>query len=160
MPTPRIGISACLLGQNVRYDGGNKLDTWLRDELGKRVEWVPVCPETECGLGIPREPMELVGSPHAPRLVTVDTGVDLTDRMREWIQGRLDRISSLGLHGFVFKAKSPSCALAPQAGLFAAAVVARFPSLPACDELALRDQRKRDWFTRQAAAHMHTFMAG
>src|SRR5437773_10846344 len=74
---PRVGISQCLLGDNVRYDGGHKLDSVLIETLGRHVEWVPVCPEVEVGLGTPREPMQLVGDRHAPRLVTINTGVDL-----------------------------------------------------------------------------------
>ena len=76
-----LGVSSCLLGNNVRYDGGHKLDRYLRDVLGRYVRWVPVCPEVECGLGVPRESMRLIGSSEAPRLVTTRTGVDLTDRM-------------------------------------------------------------------------------
>ena len=78
----RIGISTCLLGENVRYDGGHKLDRFLADTLGQFVDYVPVCPEVECGLGIPRESMHLAGDPDDPRLVTTRTGVDLTDRMK------------------------------------------------------------------------------
>ena len=74
----RIGISSCLLGEKVRYDGGHKLDHFLRDTLGQYVEYVPVCPEVECGLPVPREAMRLVGSAEAPRLVTVRTRSDLT----------------------------------------------------------------------------------
>src|SRR5512134_693443 len=85
----RLGISACLLGQNVRYDGGHKLDRYLTDTLGQYVEYVPVCPEAECGLGIPREAMRLVGDPRSPRLVTVRSGKDHTERMLNWARGRV-----------------------------------------------------------------------
>jgi len=80
----RIGISACLIGKPVRYDGGHKRDPYLMDTLGRFVEWVPVCPEVECGLPVPREPMRLVGEPESPRLVTIRSGIDHTDRMLGW----------------------------------------------------------------------------
>ena len=80
----RIGISSCLLGEKVRYDGGHKLDRYLADTLGQFVEYVPVCPEYECGLGVPRESMRLVGDPGSPRLVTTRTNHDLTDRMEDF----------------------------------------------------------------------------
>ncbi|MEJ2040706.1 MAG: DUF523 domain-containing protein, partial [Desulfosarcinaceae bacterium] len=70
-----IGISSCLLGNKVRYDGGHKLDRYITDTLGQYMDFIPVCPEVECGLPVPREPMRLVGDPRNPRLVTVKTGV-------------------------------------------------------------------------------------
>src|SRR5881396_1285291 len=83
-----VGISQCLLGDNVRYDGGHKRDSVLIEALGRYVEWVPVCPEVEIGLGTPREPMRLVGDLHAPRLITTNTGVDHTDAMTRFAQQR------------------------------------------------------------------------
>ncbi len=74
----KLGISSCLLGEKVRYDGGHKLDHYLKDTLGRFVDWTPVCPEVECGLTVPREAMHLTGSPDAPRLVTVKSGIDHT----------------------------------------------------------------------------------
>ncbi len=85
----RLGISRCLLGENVRYNGGHALDRYLRDTLGKYVEYVPVCPEVECGFGIPRETLRLLGNPKKPRLVTSRTGVDHTDRMEAWAHKRV-----------------------------------------------------------------------
>ena len=84
----KIGISSCLLGNPVRYDGGHKLDRFLRDTLGQYVEYVPVCPEAECGMGIPREAMRLEGDPEAPRLMTRSTRVDKTDMMMRWANKR------------------------------------------------------------------------
>src|SRR5262247_3741278 len=95
----RLGVSACLLGHEVRYDGGHKRDAFLTDILGPFVEWVPVCPEMEIGLGVPRPPIRLVGDPAAPKLVVEKTGEDLTVRMRHWASGRLDELAALGLHG-------------------------------------------------------------
>src|SRR5208337_5634434 len=104
----KIGISSCLLGEKVRYNGGHKLDSFLTDTFGQFVEWVPVCPEVESGLPVPREAMRLVGGPDAPRLVTCLTGVDHTERMVKWAQEKIECLKSAGLCGFIFKSKSPS----------------------------------------------------
>ncbi|NTW17649.1 MAG: DUF523 domain-containing protein, partial [Syntrophaceae bacterium] len=84
MENIRIGISSCLLGNNVRYDGGHQHDRYITDTLGRYFTWVPVCPEAECGLGIPREAMRLIGEPESPRLVTIHSGIDHTERMLQW----------------------------------------------------------------------------
>jgi len=162
----RIGISSCLMGNNVRYDGGHKLDHYLRDTLGQLIEWVPICPEAECGLSIPREPMGLVGDPDSPRLVTRDTGIDHTDRMLRWAQKRLAALEAECLCGFVFKARSPSCGVhdaklsaqsgkpvGNRAGLFAESVMARFPRMPVQDEEGLHDPTAQEKFIRQAFAY-------
>ena len=104
----RIGVSTCLLGERVRYDGGHKLDHYVRDELGMHVEWVPVCPEVECGLSIPRESMRLVGSPDAPRLIAPKSGKDYTDQMLAWARVKLEELAALDLDGYIFKKDSPS----------------------------------------------------
>ncbi len=155
----RVGISACLLGRPLRYDGGHKLDGGLRDVWGKYVEWVPVCPETECGLAVPREPMNLYGAPEHPRLLTVHTGGDCTERMNAWIGRRLTELEDGDLCGFVLKKGSPSCGLKSAKvfrgrgrsfrngdGLFARALTTRFPELPVVDEEKLRDPRLREGF--------------
>ena len=98
----KIGISTCLLGQNVRYDGGHQLDRFLTDSLGRFVEYVPVCPEVECGLGIPREAMRLVGKPEAPRLVTRQTGRDYTEQMLHWARRKVMSLEAENLCGFIF----------------------------------------------------------
>ncbi|HZA13326.1 MAG TPA: DUF523 domain-containing protein, partial [Myxococcaceae bacterium] len=105
---PRVGISACLLGHAVRWDGAHKRDGWLVDVLGPRVEWVPVCPEMEVGLGVPREPIRLVGDPRAPRLIS-ESGNDLTERMQSWVRRRTGELAALALAGYVLKSNSPSC---------------------------------------------------
>jgi len=104
----KLGISACLLGENVRYDGGHKLDRYLTDTLGEYVGYVPVCPEFECGLGVPRESMRLVGDPDAPRLVTNITKQDHTERLLKWAANRAVALEREDLCGFVFKKNSPS----------------------------------------------------
>ena len=164
METPlKIGISACLLGQPVRYDGGHKLDPFLADTLGRFVTFVPVCPETECGLGVPREVMRLVGDPASPRLMTSHTGVDLTDRMALWAAQRVEELAKEELCGFIFKSRSPSSGMErvkvyPETGgipvkrgvgLFARAFMERFPLLPVEDEGRLHDPVLREnWITR------------
>lgn len=161
-PRIRLGISACLLGQKVRYDGGHKLDHFLVDELGRYVEWVPVCPEVECGLPIPREAMHLTGDPGNPRLVTIKTGVDLTDQMTAWARCRVDALAAEGLHGFVFKKDSPSSGLfrvrvynkhgmaeRVGVGIFAGAMQRRFPLLPLEEEGRLNDARLRENFVER-----------
>src|SRR5512147_3233577 len=85
----RIGISACLLGEKVRFDGGHKRDAFLTETFGRFVEWVPVCPEVECGLGTPRESMRLVRGEDGVRLLTVKTGVDFTRRMQRFSRSRV-----------------------------------------------------------------------
>jgi uncharacterized protein YbgA (DUF1722 family)/uncharacterized protein YbbK (DUF523 family) len=156
----RLGVSSCLLGNRVRYDGGDKLEPFLRDTLGKLVELVPVCPEVECGLPVPREPMHLRGDIAAPRLITVETGRDLTPRMQRWIARRLAELEVQQLDGFIFKSRSPSSGMAgvkihdrsgeptgeTVAGLFAAALMRRFPLLPVDDEGCLRDSALRENF--------------
>jgi uncharacterized protein YbbK (DUF523 family) len=108
----RIGISACLLGENVRYDGGHRHDPYLTDSLGRYFDWVPVCPEVEYGLGVPREPMRLEGDPEAPRLLTIRTRIDHTEGMLAWAAGKLDVLAGEDLCGFIFKEKSPSSGMA------------------------------------------------
>lgn len=165
MTRPRVGISSCLLGEAVRYDGGHKRDGFLADELGRLVEWVPVCPEVEMGLGVPRPPMQLVRIGGATRLVTPSTGADHTAAMGGWAARRLEELAPAELCGYVLKSRSPSCGLdgvalfdqrgEPEAegrGLFAAALVARFPELPVEDEVGLADPARRARFTERVLA--------
>src|SRR2546428_814269 len=107
----RLGISACLLGHEVRYDGGHKRDPFLAETLGRFVEWVPVCPEVELGLGVPREPIRLEGDPAAPRLVAAKSRRDLTRAMTRLVRARAEQLARLDLVGYVFKKDSPSCGM-------------------------------------------------
>src|SRR5262245_21660314 len=107
----RLGISRCLLGHQVRFDGGHKRDTFLTDVLGNYVKWVPVCPEVEAGLGIPREVMRLVGDPQNPRLVTIKSGIDHTHALKTMTTDRIEKLKKLDLSGYVFKKDSPSCGI-------------------------------------------------
>ncbi len=158
-PTIRLGVSTCLMGENVRYDGGHKRDPFLIETLGQFVEWVPVCPEVEIGLPIPREAMHLQGDPDAPRLVTIRTGKDYTERMRTWARERLDELAEANLHGFVFKSRSPSSGLyrvkvydqhgMPSrvgTGIFPSEVMRRFPLLPLEEDGRLHDMGLRENF--------------
>jgi len=155
----RLGISTCLLGERVRYDGGHKHDAYLTDTLGQFVQWVPVCPEVECGLPVPREAMHLEGDPASPRLVAIRTHVDQTERMLVWARRRVEELARDDLCGFVFKANSPSCgregvpvydargmAQESGVGLFARTLVDRFPLLPVEDDLRLHDPALRENF--------------
>lgn len=149
-----LGISACLMGKKVRYDGGHRQDTFIIDTLGKFVDFIPVCPEVECGLGVPREAMRLTGHPEDPRMVTIHTHVDHTERMKALARWRLPALSQLGLRGFIFKSSSPSCGLmgvdvydekalpiGKGTGLFAREFMTRLPLLPVIDEKALHDRQ-------------------
>jgi uncharacterized protein YbbK (DUF523 family) len=159
----RVGISACLLGEPVRYDGGHKRNETLMAAFSGVVEWVPVCPESECGLSIPREKMRLVGDPSTPRLIVIETNKDETDRLLAWAGKKLEELADLGIRGFVFKARSPSCGVRDtnifdeegkvifdcSAGLFARAFFDSFPHLPFEDEGRLQDEDCRDRFIRR-----------
>jgi uncharacterized protein YbgA (DUF1722 family)/uncharacterized protein YbbK (DUF523 family) len=155
----RLGVSACLLGENVRYDGQHKLDRYIRDTIGEYVEFVPVCPEVECGLTVPREAMRLVGDPQAPHLMTIRTGIDHTERMLSWARRRVDELANEDLCGFIFKSGSPSSGMErikvysekggvqkTGVGLFARAFMERFPLLPVEDEGRLHDPKLRETF--------------
>src|SRR5712692_4791270 len=166
-PTPpRVGISQCLLGEPVRYDGGHKLDSVLIETLGRYAEWVPVCPEVEVGLGTPREPMHLVGDPQAPRLVTITTGIDHTDAMNRFAQQRVRELEALDLSGYIFKADSPSCGIRQVSlfnaqgvetqngvGFFARAFMEHFPAMPVEEESRLHDPQAVKNFLERALAY-------
>jgi uncharacterized protein YbbK (DUF523 family)/uncharacterized protein YbgA (DUF1722 family) len=159
METIKLGISTCLLGENVRYDGGHKHDRFLTDTLGKYVTYRPVCPEMECGLGVPRESMRLVDDPESPRLVTVRTRQDHTGRMVRWARQRVMELEKEKLCGFIFKSDSPSSGMErvkvykdggmPQkngVGVFARIFMEHFPLLPVEEEGRLHDPLIRENF--------------
>jgi uncharacterized protein YbgA (DUF1722 family)/uncharacterized protein YbbK (DUF523 family) len=165
MSTIRLGISTCLLGEPVRYDGGHKRDRFITDTLGQYVEFVPVCPETECGLGVPRESMRLEGDPASPRLITRRTRVDHTERMVAWGIRRLQELENEDLCGFIFKSDSPSSGMErvrvysdkgmPQrngVGIFARMFMERFPLLPVEEEGRLHDLKLRENFVESIFA--------
>jgi uncharacterized protein YbgA (DUF1722 family)/uncharacterized protein YbbK (DUF523 family) len=158
----RLGISMCLLGENVRYDGGHKLDRFLTGTLGQFVSYVPVCPEVECGLGIPRESLRLVGDPEAPRLVTTRTSIDHTEQMVAWAKKRVRELEKEELYGFIFKSKSPSSGMERVrvynekgmpakngVGVFARIFMEHFPLIPVEDEGRLHDPVLRENFIQR-----------
>lgn len=155
----RILVSACLLGEKVRYDGGHKRDLFLNETLGPFVEWVRVCPEVDCGLPVPREAMRLVGDPDRPRLVTNRTGIDHTERMERWAKSRLEELSNLDLCGYICKKDSPSSGMErvkvygggpvparTGAGVFTRMFMERFPRIPVEEEGRLTDPVLREMF--------------
>ncbi|HMJ82793.1 MAG TPA: formate dehydrogenase accessory sulfurtransferase FdhD [Vicinamibacterales bacterium] len=150
---PRVGISACLLGEPVRHDGRHKRDAWLVDVLGPQVEWVSVCPEVEAGFGTPRETMELVHDANGrTALMTTATKRDLTDILQRYAERRVEELARADLDGYVLKADSPSCGLEGP-GLFAAVLTARMPELPIVDERQLDDGHARQRFADGVRAH-------
>lgn len=159
-PKPRVGISRCLLGEAVRYDGTDKrADDLLRD-LGACVEWVSVCPEVEIGMGTPREPVHLVASADGVlsgtervRMIGVESGQDWTGRMTAWARDRVRELATLGLSGYVFKSGSPSCGIGDVRGLFAHEVIEAMPDLPIADEDHLSDARAREQFLSRVASY-------
>ena len=162
----RIGVSACLLGEEVRYNGGHKRDPFLTDMLGLYVEWVPVCPEVEIGLGTPRPAMRLVRIGGDTRMVTPETGADRTDAMRTYSDRRLGELAGERLAGYVLKKDSPSCGMEqvklypPEGGdpvlegrgLFAEALLRLWPDLPVEEEGRLHEPILRDSFVRRVLA--------
>jgi uncharacterized protein YbgA (DUF1722 family)/uncharacterized protein YbbK (DUF523 family) len=162
----RIGISACLLGDEVRYDGGHKRDLFLTTVMGPLVEWVRVCPEVESGMGTPRESMRLVEADGRIRMVTVKSGIDHTDTMTAYARRRVEALAGENLAGYVLKKDSPSCGMTrvkvyggtgPPArsgvGLFARALLDRWPHLPVEEEGRLTDSRIRENFVERVFAY-------
>ena len=155
----KIGVSSCLLGNEVRFDGGHKHDRYITGTLANYFTFVPVCPEVECGLPIPREAMRLTGDPENPTLVTNRTGVDHTARMINWARKRVVQLEQESLCGFIFKNRSPSSGMErvkvydqnniPRSigvGLFARAFMDHFPLLPVEEEGRLHDILLRENF--------------
>jgi uncharacterized protein YbbK (DUF523 family) len=155
----RLGVSSCLLGAEVRYDGGHKRDRYITEFLGEFFEWIPVCPELEIGLGVPRPPIQVIEGNTAPRLVEPVSGNDLTERMEGFADRRLAEIGNLGLDGFILKSRSPSCGLEDVeifseggmssrngVGIFARVLVDRWPELPVVHEDQISNASQRTAF--------------
>ena len=162
----KVGISSCLLGENVRYDGGHQKDAYVTGVLSRHFTWVPVCPEVELGLGAPRETIRLVGSAAAPRLVASQSGTDLTEAMDTYARARVGALGAAGLSGYILKRASPSCGMErvkvyteagmpsrSGRGLFARRLMDRFPLLPVEEEGRLTDPRLRDSFITRVFAY-------
>jgi uncharacterized protein YbgA (DUF1722 family)/uncharacterized protein YbbK (DUF523 family) len=165
-PVIRLGVSTCLLGEQVRFDGGHQLDRYLTGTLGVFVDWVPVCPEVEMGLPIPRESLRQVGDPEQPRLIAPKSGTDHTAAMIAWARKRVEGLASEGLHGFVFKKNSPSSGLfrvkvynehgmaqRNGTGMFPREVMRRFPLLPLEEDGRLNDMPLRENFIERVFAY-------
>ncbi|MCX8030909.1 MAG: DUF523 and DUF1722 domain-containing protein [Thermodesulfovibrionales bacterium] len=155
----KVGISSCLLGEKVRYDGGHKLDKYLKETLGKYVKWITVCPEVEMGLPVPREAMRLTGNSNNPRLVTVKTHIDYTDNMITWAKKRLKELEKEEICGFIFKSDSPSSGMRKVkvysesgipykngVGIFAKLFMEHFPLIPVEDDGRMNDPSLRENF--------------
>lgn len=159
----KLGISSCLLGEKVRYDGGHRWDRFITETMGRYIEFVPVCPEVGCGLGIPREPLRLVGNPDAPRLMTEKTKKDYTQRMKLWAHKRVAELKKEKICGFIFKSNSPCCGiqqvkvynkddvpLEQGVGLFAKTVMEHLSLIPVEDNDRLHVQEILDNFIKRA----------
>ncbi|HPG72145.1 MAG TPA: DUF523 and DUF1722 domain-containing protein [Syntrophales bacterium] len=161
----RIGISSCLLGNEVRWDGGHALDRFMARTIGGFVDYLPVCPEVECGFGTPRDTFRLVGDPRRPRLEITRTGADHTARMETWARRRVEELGREKLCGFIFKSSSPSCGMecvkvygargVPRKageGIFARIFMERFPLTPVEEEGRLYDPALRENFIERIFA--------
>lgn len=156
----KVGVSSCLLGYEVRYNGQHQQDHFIKDILSQWCDFVPVCPEVDCGLPIPRETMRLVGDIENPRLLTSRSGIDHTQRMQTWIKKEMAVLEKEDLVAFIFKTKSPSSGMRKVKiynetgqtisyagiGMFARAFMERFPDIPIEDEGRLCDSGLRENF--------------
>ena len=163
---PKIGISSCLLGKKVRFDAGHKRDRYITDILGELVAFVPVCPEIEVGMGVPREAVRLIGTVESPKMVGNKTGEDWTARMNRYARQRVRKDNLADLSGFILKNRSPSCGMErvklyleaggaerKAVGLFARALMDHFPDLPIEEEGRLTDASLRDNFIVRVFAY-------
>lgn len=162
----RVGLSSCLLGEMVRFDGGHKKDRYLTDILGTYFEWIIVCPELEVGMGVPRESVRLVGSPDSPRMVGTKSDTDWTVKMIRFSEQRVRQLEELQLSGYILKSDSPTCGMERVRvyatngipakngrGLFAAAFMQHFPLIPVEEEGRLNDAKLRDNFIVRVFAY-------
>ena len=161
----RLGVSSCLLGEEVRFDGGHKRDRFIADLLGRFFEWVPVCPEVEVGMGTPRPALRLVDGDDGLRMVAIQSGVDHTEAMQRFSGRRVQVLRSLDLCGYILKKDSPSCGMTrvkiygeglPRRegrGLYASALMEAYPNLPIEDEGRLNDAALRENFIERVFAY-------
>jgi uncharacterized protein YbgA (DUF1722 family)/uncharacterized protein YbbK (DUF523 family) len=161
----RLGVSSCLLGNEVRFDGGHKRDRFVTDLLGRFVEWVPVCPEVEVGMATPRPALRLVGDGERVRMVEIKSGHDHTEAMESFSAHRVRALRDLELCGYILKKDSPSCGMTrvkvygksvatrKGTGLYASALMRAYPSLPCEDEGRLNDPELRENFIERVFAY-------
>ena len=162
----RLGVSSCLLGHEVRFDGGHKRDRFVTDLLGKFVEWIPVCPEIEAGMGTPRPALRLVGDSDDPQMLEIKSGRDHTKTMKRFSEQRVRALRGLDLCGYILKKDSPSCGMTRVRvygdknmptrrgrGLYASALMDAYPNLPVEDEGRLNDSKLRENFIERVFAY-------
>ncbi len=165
-PDVRVGISSCLLGEMVRYNGGHAHDSFVTTTLGPYVTWVPICPEVDLGMGTPRETIRLERSEDGIILRAPDSGTDYTEKMHSYAVSRTEQLAGENIHGYILKKNSPSCGMervkvfdkngVPHRegrGLFAEQLISRFPLLPVEEEGRLRDTTLRENFIERLFAH-------
>lgn len=158
----RIGVSGCLLGKKTRFDGRDSFDAYVAEELSRIAEFLPICPEVEAGLAVPREPIVLEGDPAAPRMIGASTGEDYTDVLRDYALRVMEKLRGENIRGFVFKSKSPSCGVRSitvyddegkpaknGVGLFAGILMKTFPDIPVEDNDSLKDPAVREKFVER-----------
>ena len=169
---PLVGVSRCLLGHAVRYDGDSKANTIVIEQLGDLFELVPVCPEVEAGLAVPRPPVQLTGSIDHPRMTGRDNPqFDVTELMLAYCNSRPAELNQLC--GFVFKSRSPSCGLystpvfingecvtETSSGLFARAMTTMYPGLPVIEESELGMPEKYKQFIDDVYQYMSNNQTG
>lgn len=156
----KLGISSCLLGHEVRYNGGHARDLFVINTFAPYVDFVAVCPEVECGMPVPREAIHLVGDVKNPRLMSTKTKIDFTSQMQNWSRKKIAELETEELCGFIFKKGSPSSGLhrirvyqgegkqplRTGIGMFTRAFIEHFPTLPVEDEGRLHDPALREHF--------------
>lgn len=161
----RVGISRCLLGEEVRYDGGHKHDRFITDTLGKYFEWISVCPEVEAGMGVPRESVRLIADGESVRVLGVRTQQDFTGILSNYSVHKVKMLLKEDVHGFILKKDSPSCGMErvrvyrkdaaskTGSGVFASELMAKMPDLPVEEEGRLHDLALRENFIERVFAH-------
>ena len=156
----KIGVSSCLLGEKVRWNGDHKQNHFVREILANYFEYISICPEMEVGMGVPRETVALYGNLEKSRMISRKTQTDWTKPMQKYIQVRINSLTREDLCGFIFKSKSPSCGLSRVpvysefgshsvrhgSGMFAREFTNKFPLIPTEDEGRLNDSRIRENF--------------
>lgn len=167
MQRVRIGVSSCLLGNRVRYDGNHKYDPLIVETLGELFDFVPICPEVAIGMGVPRPPIRLHGDPAQLRAVGVDDPeLDVTMALRGYAKQIAPELQHIS--GYIFKSRSPSCGIGDVqvhdnsgepnslgAGIFAQALTSYWPSLPVTDERCLAQPKARADFVERVFSYRH-----
>ncbi|MBD3169686.1 MAG: DUF1722 domain-containing protein [candidate division Zixibacteria bacterium] len=162
----RIGISACVMGEKVRFDGQHKRDRYVMDVLGQYFSFIPVCPEVEVGMGVPRESVRLVGTPEDARMIAGKSGKDWTDKMKRFITKRLRQLEDYKMSGYILKKDSPSCGMErvkvytdkgmpskQGRGFWGGGLVDHFPLLPVEEEGRMNDHKLRENFIVRVFAY-------